>query len=77
VIAPGEYELIVIPPAAIALSNQMPESVATAVVEFLTTAVVREPLRVGKPLRGELTGIWSARRGTYRVLCRVRDERVR
>ena len=31
------------------------------------TTLVREPLRVGKPLRGGLTGIWSARRGTYRV----------
>ncbi|HUA71212.1 MAG TPA: type II toxin-antitoxin system RelE/ParE family toxin [Solirubrobacteraceae bacterium] len=35
---------------------------------------MREPRRVGKPLRRELAGIWSARRGTYRVLYRVRDD---
>jgi len=29
---------------------------------------------VGKPLRDDLEGIWSARRGTYRVLYRIRDD---
>ncbi|HEY1540721.1 MAG TPA: type II toxin-antitoxin system RelE/ParE family toxin [Solirubrobacteraceae bacterium] len=47
---------------------------ATAVINFLTTALVREPRRVGKPLRGELAGIWAARRGSYRVLYRVRED---
>jgi mRNA-degrading endonuclease RelE of RelBE toxin-antitoxin system len=70
-----EYELVVAPPASRALSDQLPEAVAAAVIEFLTTALVKEPRRVGKPLRGELAGIWSARRGTYRVLYRVREDR--
>lgn len=69
-----EYELVVTPPASRALSDQLPEAVAAAVIEFLTTALVKEPGRVGKPLRGELAGIWSARRGTYRVLYRVRED---
>lgn len=68
------YELIVTPPAARALSDELPEPVAAAVIEFLTTTLVHEPRRVGKPLRRELSGIWSARRGTYRVLYRVHDE---
>jgi mRNA interferase RelE/StbE len=34
----------------------------------------RLPRRVGKPLRVELTGIWSARRGTYRILYRIHDD---
>jgi mRNA interferase RelE/StbE len=71
---PDEYELVVTPPAARALSNHLPEPVAVAVIEFLTTTLVQEPLRVGKPLRRELSGIWSARRGTYRILYRVREE---
>jgi mRNA interferase RelE/StbE len=71
---PEDYELIVTPPAARALATQLPEAVVTAVIEFLTTTLVREPRRVGKPLRRELAGIWSARRGTYRILYRVRDE---
>ncbi len=69
-----EYELIVTPPAGRALTGQLPEPVTAAVIEFLTTTLVRAPLRVGKPLRGELAGIWSARRGTYRILYRVRED---
>lgn len=69
------YELVVAPPARRALTDQLPEPVAAAVIDFLTTALIDNPRRVGKPLRGELAGIWSARRGTYRVLYRVREDR--
>jgi mRNA interferase RelE/StbE len=67
------FELVVTPPAARALQDQLPESVAAAVIEFLTTTLIAQPRRVGKPLRGELAGIWSARRGTYRILYRLRE----
>ena len=70
----GEYELVVAPPAARAISHQLPEPVAAAVIEFLTGSLIREPRRVGKQLRRELAGIWSARRGTYRVLYRINEE---
>lgn len=68
-----EYGLVVTPPATRAIAEQLPEPVAAAVIEFLTSTLIREPRRVGKPLRRELTGVWSARRGTYRVLYRIRD----
>ena len=38
------------------------------------TAQVTEPRRVGKRLRGQLTGVWAARRGAYRVHYWLRDE---
>ena len=47
---------------------------AAAVIDFLTTALATQPQRVGKPLRDELAGVWAARRGTYRVLYRVRED---
>lgn len=72
---PQDYELVLTAPARRALTDQLPEPVAAAAIDFVTTALVREPRRVGKPLRGELSGIWSARRGTYRVLYRIQDER--
>ena len=72
--ASDEYELVVTPPALRALSEHLPKAIASAVIEFLTTALVREPHRLGKPLRGELSGIFSARRGTYRVLYRIREQ---
>lgn len=70
---PERYELVITPPARRALAEHLPEAVASAAIEFLTGALIEEPRRVGKPLRGELAGIWSARRGTYRILYRVRD----
>ena len=69
-----EYDLILTPPARRALTERLPEAVATAVIDFLTEALIAEPRRVGKPLRGQLAGLWVARRGTYRVLYRLRDE---
>ena len=68
------FELVLTPPARRALAEQLPEPVAVAVIHLLTTALVREPSGVGKPLRGDLAGVWSARRGTYRVLHRILAE---
>lgn len=70
----SDYELVLTPPARRALTERLPEAVAAAVIDFLTTALVQQPRRVGKPLRGDLVGVWAARRGTYRVLCRLRED---
>lgn len=70
----GDYELVLAPPARRALTGKLPEPVAAAVIEFLTTALISKPHRVGKPLRDDLAGVWSARRGTYRVLYRIRED---
>jgi len=67
------YELILARPAARSIQTGLSESVAAAVVEFITGPLLDNPQRVGKPLRGDLEGIHSARRGTYRVLYRIDD----
>ena len=54
--------------------DRPPEAVAAAVIDFLTTALIAAPRRVGKPLRGDLAGVWSARRGTYRILYQIRED---
>ncbi len=48
---------------------------AAAVVEFLTVVLPENPMRLSKPLTGELTGLRSARRGDYRVLIEVDEGR--
>ncbi|MDR7301134.1 type II toxin-antitoxin system RelE family toxin [Haloactinomyces albus] len=68
------YELEVAGPAARAIQYKLPETVASAVIEFITGALLDNPHEVGKELIGELTGNRSARRGAYRVLYRI-DER--
>lgn len=67
------HELVLTPPAIRAVQSGLPEGVAAAVVEFLTGALVENPHRVGRQLRGDLSGIHSARRGTYRVLYRINE----
>lgn len=42
-------------------------------VQFITGDLLRTPRRAGKPLRRELDGRWSTRRGSYRVLYTIDD----
>ena len=56
--------------------RKLPEKAATAAVEFIYGSLASNPHRVGKPLRNELAGLHSARRGDYRVIYRINtDER--
>lgn len=59
-----------------ALADTLPEGVAAAVWEFVNGPLLDNPHRVGKPLRGELDGYHSARRGQYRVVYRMDDHEV-
>lgn len=52
---------------------RLPERVAAAVVEFIVGPLCENPRRVGHPLQRELAGMWSARRGAYRVVSEVDD----
>jgi len=70
---PTRYELVLTPTAQRAISGKLPEAVSAAVINFLATSLLDNPYRVGRQLGGELSGIWAARRGTYRVLYRVND----
>ncbi len=47
--------------------------VAAAIVELVYGALAADPHRVGKPLRDELVGMYSARRAEYRVVYRIDD----
>jgi mRNA interferase RelE/StbE len=65
------YGIVVAGPAARAIADLLPEAVAAAVIDLITGALLDNPRRVGKPLRHELAGVWSARRGTFRILYRI------
>jgi mRNA-degrading endonuclease RelE of RelBE toxin-antitoxin system len=54
---------------------RLPERVAVAVVEFMLGTLCENPRRVGRPLRRELEGLWSARPGAYRVVYELDEER--
>jgi len=65
------WRLVVAGPAARDL-ERLPAKYATAVVEALG-AIAANPQRLGKPLRFELAGRWSARRGPYRIIYAIDD----
>jgi mRNA-degrading endonuclease RelE of RelBE toxin-antitoxin system len=69
------YELLIAPTARRQLSEELPTSVAFAAYEFIVGPLLENPHRVGKPLSAPLAVDHSARRGTYRVIYRIDDER--
>jgi mRNA interferase RelE/StbE len=72
----GRYTVVLSPGAIGAIERDLPEAVAAAVVDFLYGPLAKEPYRVGKPLRFQLEGYWSARRGQYRVIYSINDDEV-
>jgi mRNA-degrading endonuclease RelE of RelBE toxin-antitoxin system len=74
---PGDdepYELVVPGPVARVISEDLPEGVAWAVIDFISGPLLENPRRVGAPLRGELVGYHSAHLGTFRVRYQIDDE---
>jgi mRNA-degrading endonuclease RelE of RelBE toxin-antitoxin system len=68
------YDVEVVPRAGRDL-EQLPGKIATACVEFIFTTLAANPYRVSKPLFRELAGQRSARRGSYRIVFRVNDDK--
>jgi mRNA interferase RelE/StbE len=67
------YELRVTGPVQRQL-ERLPQGTAAAIVEFMVTALIENPHRVGGALQRELVGLHSARRGAYRVIYEIDDE---
>jgi mRNA interferase RelE/StbE len=55
--------------------TRLPEKVAAAAVEFVYGSLAANPHRAGKPLKLGLEGLHSARRGDYRVIYLIDDQR--
>lgn len=53
--------------------DRLPPKVAAATVEFMLGPLVEAPRRVGHPLQRELAGLWSARRGPYRIVYELNE----
>lgn len=70
------YEVVFTRSARRALEVDLPEKVAAAAFEFIVGALRENPYRVGKPLRGPLAPLYSARRGEYRIVYRIVDHRL-
>ena len=67
------YE-VEITPEGLRHLDRLPAKVRTAVLETIFGSIAENPYRAGKPLRGELEGLRSARRGGFRIVYEIDDE---
>jgi mRNA interferase RelE/StbE len=62
---------------AIRQLNKLDRSIRAQIVSYVERVVAGgAPRRFGKPLRGQMRGLWSYRVGHYRIVCRLEDQRV-
>jgi mRNA-degrading endonuclease RelE of RelBE toxin-antitoxin system len=70
------YEVEITPEGLLHL-NHLPEKVLHAALESIFGPIADNPQRLGKPLVGELEGLFSARRGDYRIIYEIlKDDQV-
>jgi mRNA interferase RelE/StbE len=53
--------------------DRLPAKAFDAVIAFIAGPLAENPQRVGKPLRHEFEGTYSARVGPYRILYEIHD----
>jgi mRNA-degrading endonuclease RelE of RelBE toxin-antitoxin system len=53
--------------------DRLPPKVRDAAIALMLGGLADDPHRVGKPLVGQLSGLWSARRGDYRIIYEIDD----
>ena len=71
---PDPYEIDWTSSALRAL-NRLPERFATACIEFVYGGLAENPHRIGHALRFDLEGKHSARRGDFRIVYEIDDDR--
>ena len=54
--------------------NRLPEKIRDVAITLMLGSLSDNPHRAGKPLVGELEGLWSARRGDFRVVYEIDDD---
>ena len=70
------YEIRFSRSARRALTDELPEAIASAVLEFIVGPLAENPRRVGEQLAEPLFPLYSARRGEYRVIYDIVDHLV-
>ena len=54
--------------------DRLPAKVRDAALSLMLGALADNPRRVGKPLVGQFAGMWSARRGDYRIVYEIDED---
>ena len=70
------YEVEWGPAARRALNRNLPEKIATAVVEYVTHRLSENPQRLGKRLSREFGGLYTARISDYRIIYEIQNQKL-
>ena len=62
-----------ITPEAMRNLVRVPDKAKHAAMALISGPLSENPHRLGKPLVGELEGLWSARRGDYRIIYAISE----
>jgi mRNA-degrading endonuclease RelE of RelBE toxin-antitoxin system len=54
--------------------NKLPAKIRDAALVTVRQAIAERPRQIGKPLVGDLEGLYSARRGDYRIIYEIDDQ---
>lgn len=65
---------IEITPEGLRHMDRLPKKIRAAVLEAIFGTIAENPRRAGKELRGELEGLYSARRGDFRIVYEIDEE---
>ena len=59
-------------------AKKLDKSVRKRIVNYLEERVLvdENPYKVGKPLKGNKSGLWRYRVGDYRILCQIEENRL-
>jgi mRNA interferase RelE/StbE len=63
-----------ITPEGVRHLDRLPPKVRDAAISLVFGGLAANPHRVGRPLVGELAGLYSARRGDYRIVYEIDDD---
>jgi mRNA interferase RelE/StbE len=69
----GPYR-VTLSSAAVRSLRAIPPRIAEPLVMFAFVGLAENPRRRGKPLGADFAGLWSARRGDYRVIYEIDDQ---
>lgn len=58
------------------VEDELPEAVAVACAEFIAGPLAATPHRVGQQLRAPMYPLFSARRGEFRIIYAIQQDRV-
>jgi mRNA-degrading endonuclease RelE of RelBE toxin-antitoxin system len=71
-----KYDIAFSPSTKFDLQQRLPIKVVDTIITFVYGPLAENPRRVGKPLGGPFKNAYSARRGDYRIIYEIQEQKI-